>query len=191
MFVIQGVNTFVPTFIVDVYGYTFGYFGLDLQPESFANFYFSALLITAAIVQVFTGTVTDIYDPRKVLVGFLLVSAASLAVLSQLTLGPLGLLVVLLVVGAGLWGLNPARDTLISDITPPEREGRTFGYLWTLGHLVGSVSPVLIGFLAEGIGIQDSFKYLALMAFVSALAVGLLFSDRVWAGAPAEAEPAD
>lgn len=191
VFVIQGVNTYVPAFIVDVYGYTFGYFGLDLQPESFANFYFSALLITAAVVQVFTGTVTDIYDPRKVLIGFLGVSAAALAVLSQLTLGPLALLVVLLVVGAGLWGLNPARDTLISDITPPEREGRTFGYLWTLGHLVGSVSPVLIGLLAEGIGIQDSFKYLALMAFVSALAVGLLFSDRVWTGTPTSAEPAD
>ena len=72
MIATKGVNTFVPAFITDVYGYSFTYFGFNLAPESFANVYFSALLLTAAIVQLGTGAVTDLYDERKVLIGFLL-----------------------------------------------------------------------------------------------------------------------
>jgi MFS family permease len=181
----KGVNTFVPAFITDVYGYSFTYFGLNLAPESFANVYFSLLLLTAAIVQLGTGTITDLYDERKVLIGFLLVSTVALSALSLLTLGPLSLLVVLLVVGGGLWGLNPARDALISEISPPEREGRTFGYLWTVTQIIGAMSPLFIGLLADISGIQSSFRWLAVSTLLSALAVGLLFSNRVYLDADA------
>lgn len=176
----KGVNTFVPAFIVDTYGYSFDYFGLSLAPESFANMYFSALLFTAAIVQLFTGLVTDAYDARKVLLAFLGVSTVSLAVLSFVRLSPLLLFAVLLVVGGGLWGLNPARDALVSNISPPEREGRTFGYLWTLTQVIGAAAPIFIGFIADMTSIQDSFKYLALATLFSAMVLGLLFSNQIY-----------
>lgn len=181
MIATKGVNTFVPAFIVDVYGYSFDAFGITLAPESFANFYFSALLLTAAVVQLGTGALTDRYDHRKVLLGFLGVTTVALGLLSFVTLSPLPLLVVLLVVGGGLWGLNPARDALISDITPPEREGRTFGYLWTAAQVIGALSPVFIGYIAGITGIQDSFKYLALATLAAAVGIGLLFSKQVYA----------
>lgn len=181
----KGVNTFVPAFIVDVYGYSLSAFGYTLAPESFANFYFSALLLTAAFVQLWTGALTDRSDHRKVLVAFLLVTTVALGLLSFVTLSPLPLLIVLLVVGAGLWGINPARDALISDITPPEREGRTFGYLWTVAQVIGALSPVLIGYIAGITGIQDSFKWLAVATLAAAVAIGLLFSDQVYVDADA------
>lgn len=180
MIATKGVNTFVPLFIVDTYGYSFSHFGLDLGPESFANFYFSALLLTAAGVQLVTGRLTDSYDHRKILIGFLGVSTLALFVLSMVRLSPLPLLVMLLVVGAGLWGLNPARDALISDISPPEREGRTFGYLWTVTQIIGSLAPVFVGFIAGMTGIQDSFRYLAIATLLSGVAVALLFSKQVY-----------
>ena len=176
----NGVNAFVPVFITDTYGYSFDYFGLSMGPESFANFYFSALLLTAAAVQLVTGGLTDTYDHRKVLVGFLVLATVALVLLSFVTLSPLLLFFVLLLVGAGLWGLNPARDALVSEISPPEREGRTFGYLWTLTKVIGSFSPVMIGYIADTVSIQDSFKYLALATTLAAVAVVLLFSERVY-----------
>ena len=176
----NGVNAFVPVFITDTYGYSFRYFGLNMNPESFANFYFSALLLTAAGVQLVTGGLTDAYDHRKILVGFLGLATVALVLLSFFTLSPLPLFVVLLLVGAGLWGLNPARDALISQLSPPEREGRTFGYLWTLTQVMGSLSPIVIGYIADVSGVQDSFKYLAVATSLSALAVLLLFSERVY-----------
>ena len=176
----NGVNAFVPVFITDTYGYSFDYFGLNMGPESFANFYFSALLLTAAAVQLVTGGLTDTYDHRKVLVAFLGLSTVALGLLSFLTLSPLPLFLVLLLVGAGLWGLNPARDALVSEISPPEREGRTFGYLWTLTQVIGSFSPVVIGYIGDIAGVQNSFKYLALATLFSLVAVVLLFSERVY-----------
>jgi FSR family fosmidomycin resistance protein-like MFS transporter len=184
----KGVTTFVPTFIVNTYGYSFTHFGLSLNPKSFANFYFSALLLTAAVVQLIAGELTDMYDHRKILIGFLCISTVALGLLSFVALSPLLLLFVLLVVGGGLWGLNPARDALISDISPPEREGRTFGYLWTITQIIGALSPVFIGFIAAITSIQNSFKYLALVTFVSTLAIGLLFSDHIYQETE---EPAD
>jgi len=189
MIATKGVNTFVPAFIVDVYGYSLHAFGLTLAPESFANFYFSALLLTAAVVQLATGALTDRWDHRTVLLGFLVVTTLALGLLSFVTLGPLLLLVVLLVVGGGLWGLNPARDALISDITPAEREGRTFGYLWTAAQIFGALSPVFIGYIAGVSGIQDSFKYLALSTAAAAVAIALLYSKQVYVDAEA-VEPA-
>ena len=176
----NGVNAFVPVFITDTYGYSFDYFGLDMSPESFANFYFSALLLTAAAVQLVTGGLTDTYDHRKVLVAFLGLSTVALALLSFVTLSPLPLFLVLLMVGAGLWGLNPARDALVSEISPPEREGRTFGYLWTLTQVIGSFSPVVIGYIGDVVSVQSSFRYLALATLLSGIAVVLLFSERVY-----------
>lgn len=184
----QGVNTFVPAFITDVYGYSLTIVGFHFEPPSLANFYFSLLLLTAAIVQLWTGTLTDRYDHRPVLLGFLGVTAVALALLAYVRLPPVPLLIVLLVVGGGLWGLNPARDALISDITPPEREGRTFGYLWTVAHVIGSFTPVVIGFVAELSGIQRSFQWLAAATFVALLAITLLYSDRVYMSADSTAD---
>lgn len=176
----QGVNTFVPAFIVDVYGYSLSAFGVTLAPESYANFYFSALLITAAFVQIITGELTDRFDNRTVIIAFLAISAVSLFCLSEFNLSSGGLLAVLLVVGGGLWGLNPARDDLVSEISPPEREGRTFGYLWTLTHIAGALSPIVIGYIAEISGIRLGFQYLALTTLLSAVAVAFLYSDRIY-----------
>lgn len=176
----RGVNTFVPTFITDVYGYSLTVLGVHLGPASLASFYFSALLVVAAAVQLVAGSLTDKYDHRAVIVVFFTIAAVALWILSTVTLSPLALVAVLFVMGGSIWGSNPARDALISDISPADREGRTFGYLWTFTSIVGTAWPVAIGYLAERIGIQASFQFLAVSALVGAAVILLLFSRRVY-----------
>jgi MFS family permease len=176
----KGVSTFVPAFITGVYGYSITIFGVPFAPESFANFYFSALLVMAAVVQLGTGTLADRFDHRSLIVGFMLAASVALYVLANATLRPLGLLVVLLIVGAGIWGINPARDALVSDISPAAREGRTFGYLWTAGQMIGAVMPVVLGYIADVSGIKESFRFLALGTVLAALTILVLYSDRVY-----------
>lgn len=185
----KGVRTFVPTFVTDVYGYSLTLFGTTVGPASLANVYFSALLLTAAVVQLVAGGLTDRYDHRKVIVAMFTLAALGLVALSYVTLSPLALLVALLVVGGSLWGANPARDTLVSDISPAEWEGRTFGYLWTVTQALSAASPALVGYVADVAGVQDSFKWLALATLLAAGAAALLLSPRVYAVPDAE-EPA-
>ncbi|MFB6131352.1 MAG: MFS transporter [Salinigranum sp.] len=184
----KGIRTFVPTFVTDVYGYSLSAFGLTLGPQSLANAYFSALLLTAAVVQLVTGSLADRYDHRTVMVGSFGVATVGLVALSYVRLSPVVLLVVLLLVGGGIWGANPARDALVSDISPPEGEGRTFGSLFTFTQVVSAATPVVIGYLADVSGIRDGFRYLALATLLSVLCAALLLSPRVYVDREADAD---
>lgn len=177
----KGVRTFVPVFVTDVYGYSLSLFGITVGPESLANVYFSALLFTAAIVQLIAGGLTDRYDHRKVIVGMFGLATLGLVALSYVQLSPIALLVALLIVGGSIWGANPARDTLVSDISPAEWEGRTFGYLWTFTQAFSAASPAIIGYVADLTSIRHSFKYLALATLLAGLSAALLLSPRVYA----------
>ena len=183
----RGLRTFIPAFIVGVYGYSFAFGGTSLTAESIANFYLSAILFVGAGTQIALGWVIDSYDSRKALVVFMLVATLGILALAFLDLSPLPLLLVLFVVGAGIWGLNPARDMLISRITPEEREGRTFGYLWTASSLTGALIPTLVGYIADVFGLRQSFAVLSLGTLLAAGTILLLYSDRVYVESPRSA----
>lgn len=176
----NGVNAFLPEFITSVYGYSFSVFGFELTSVSTASFYFSALLIVAGITQLGTGRLVDRFDARMVLLAYLGVAVVALGVLGFVSLSPVGLFGVLVVLGASLWGLNPARDAIVEAIAPPERAGRTFGYIWTGALLASSVSPVIVGYLGDIVGLETAFLVLAVATGVSAVPVTLLLSDRLY-----------
>ncbi|MFB6097397.1 MAG: MFS transporter [Haloferacaceae archaeon] len=175
-----GVNVFIPQFITSVYGFSISIAGARITPQSAASFYYAALLITAGITQLGTGAVVDRYDGRLVLLAFLGTATLVLTLLATTILSPALLFLALLLLGASMWGLNPARDALISEITPADREGRTFGYLWTGALVIGSVSPVLVGYIGDTAGLQQAFAILAAVTVLSAVPIALLLSPRVY-----------
>lgn len=176
----KGLKAFLPTFLVGAYGYSFAVLGTRVPPESFANLYFTAVFLVAAVVQLATGLLVDRYDHRSVLVAFFTGATVALLALATGTLSPVALLAVLLVLGATNWGWTPARDALIDDVTPAAREGRTFGYRHTVSHLVSAVAPVAIGYLAGRSSLQHSFVCQAVAMVVAVLAIGSLYSPRVY-----------
>ncbi|WP_435176377.1 MFS transporter [Halorussus sp. AFM4] len=176
------VTVFLPEFITSVYGYSVSVFGVELTPESTASFYFSALLLVAGVGQLGTGRLVDARDSRKVLVAYLAVAAAVLAALAVGAFSPLALLAVLVLLGLSLYGMNPARDSLVSEIAPPELEGRAFGYVWTGALLASSAAPALVGYLGDVAGLRTVFLALAAAVVLSGVPVALLLSDCVYGG---------
>lgn len=185
----KGLRTFLPAFIVGAYAYTFNVLDLSLAAESVANFYLSSLLFVGAATQIVLGWVVERYDARKALILFMFVATGGIAVLAYLPLSPIGLLIVLFVVGAGIWGLNPARDMLISDITPADREGRTFGYLWTASSLTSALIPTVVGYVADVFGFRQSFGILAIGTLLAGSSILLLYNERVYVDTTADALP--
>lgn len=175
----EGVSVFLPEFISSVYGYSFTVLGIDLTTTSTASFYYATLLITAGVAQIGVGRLVDRYESRLILLTFMSISAVMLALVSYLRLTPLLLLASLLVVGVGLWGVNPARDEIISDIAPAALEGRVFGYLWTGALLAMSVAPPVIGYIGDTVGIRRAFIVLA-GAIVLAMIPILLLPYTGW-----------
>lgn len=178
--VVQGVVTFTPTFVTQVYDYSFTMAGVYFAPESFADFALSTLLIAGALSRFGAGWLVDLFDYRIVMVVFLAFAAVTLAILSFASLGPVALLVILAIFGGTLWGNTPARDALISDISPSGREGRTFSYLWTASRGFGALAPVLLGYVADTAGIRQGFSYLVGGVLIAVLAISLLFSERLY-----------
>ncbi|WP_158059551.1 MFS transporter [Halorussus halophilus] len=176
----NGVTVFLPEFVTSIYGFTVSAFGTTLEPESTASFYYSSLLIVAGLAQLGTGVLADRFDHRKIVIGYLLVATVALTALSTLALSPVGLVVVLVVLGASLFSQNPARDALVSDITPPEREGRTFGYLWTGALVAASISPPIIGYIGEILSLRVAFAMLAGVVLLSAVPIALLLNERIY-----------
>lgn len=181
-----GVNVFIPEFITSVYGFSLNVLGVEVTPASVASFYYAALLVTAGFTQLGTGALVDRYDHRKLLLAFLGMATVFLVLLATTILSPALLFLVLLGLGGSMWGLNPARDSLISEITPAEREGRTFGYLWTGALVIGSASPVIVGYIGEIAGLQQAFALLAGVTVLSAVPIALLLSPRVYCRHPPE-----
>lgn len=179
-FAAEGIKTFLPAFLVGVYAYSFEVLGVALEPESVANFYFSGVLLFATAVQLYVGGLTDRFDPRVVLIGDVGLATFGLLGLAVLDLAPIPLMLVLLLLGGGIWGLAPARDALISDISPAGREGRTFGYIWTTISLSSVAMPVFIGYIIEAVGLRTGFLMLTAGTAVAAVSISFLFLDRVY-----------
>jgi MFS family permease len=176
----KGLKAFLPTFVATAYGYTLAVGGVTLPAESLADVYFTAVFLVAAATTLVTGWLVDRFDARAVLVGVFGAATVTLVVLATGDLSPVSLLIVLAVLGATNWGWVPARDAIMSDIAPPAREGRTFGYLHTVSHLFSAVAPVAIGVLAGSMGLRGSFLVLAAVMVVAVAAITALFSDRVY-----------
>ncbi len=176
----RALNAFLPAFVVAVYAYSFELFGVTFGAESVANIYFACLLLGGAATQLLIGRATDIYDARTIMLACMATGAVGMAILAVVPLHPVLLFVVIAILGTGLYGVNPARDALISDFSPPEREGRTFGYIFTAVLLTGAPLPTLIGYLLETTGMREGFFLLAIGPVLAGIAIALLYSDRVW-----------
>ncbi len=180
MLATHALNSFFPTFVVDVYGFGFDLFGVTLGPESVANLYFAALLLSGAVMQLALGALADAVDPRHILIGCMAVATVGMVGLAVLELHPVLLVVVIVVLGLGLYGVNPARDAMISDFSPAEREGRTFGYVFTAVTLTGAPLPTLIGYVLDVVGMRGGYLVLAVGPILAAGCIALLYSDRVY-----------
>ncbi len=180
----RGLNTFLPVFVVAVYAYSFGIGGIHVGAESVANVFFSVLLLSGAVTQLFLGGLTDTHSPRKLIIYCMALATAGIVALVAFDLHPVLLFVVVAVLGAGLYGVNPPRDALISDLSPPEYEGRAFGYMFTASMMTAAPLPAIIGYVLEAVGMREGFLILAIGPVLAALSIGLLYSDRVYVSRP-------
>jgi MFS family permease len=176
----DGLGTFIPTFIIELYSYTFEIFGTVITSTSTASLYYSATLISAAFFSIWCGRLVDKYDPKTVLIAFAILGVAPIFALAFVDLSPMALLLVLILLGASIWGAAPARDALISSIAPPEMEGRTFAYLWTGALLFGSVSPILVGYIGDVGGLRTAFAIMSIFIALSVLPLFLLYSKNIY-----------
>lgn len=167
---LQGVQSFVPILATQ---------GLGLSP-TLGNAALTALPAGAAVGVVLGGFLADRVPARAVIATGLALATATLwvGVAGPVPVVDAGFVAVFAVVGFFVGAVNPARDRLVSEYTPPGATGRTFGFVFT-GLTVGAVvGPPAFGAVIDATAPGTGFLLMG-GTFLAAGVVSLAFGTRL------------
>jgi sugar phosphate permease len=164
-------------FILAFSGYTFSNWAL----YTFTPIYLSRKgleLVTVGLVfailpfvgifsKILGGTISDLVDRRKVIVGALAL-LGSLMYLLTLMSGTVETAVLLSLLGFVLFSFSPVVYARVSELYDTSERSSAIGAVSTIGNLVGAISPALVGFVADQAGFQTSFYLIAAVVLACA-----------------------
>lgn len=132
-----------------------------------------AFMFPFAIIQLFSGTISDAYDRRSTLL-FGLGTYAAGSALAALSTSLDFFIVTRVIQGVGYAFVNPVLVALLSEISGPERQGRSMGYFGSSTTAGVSVGPLLGGAFAD-IDWRLAFLVVTLLAISMFVAVWYVF----------------
>jgi len=150
-YVVQGVMSFLPTFLVEFRGYS---------PSSAAGV-FSAFFVVRAVAQVGLGRLSDSVSRDAAIGGAMLAGTVGTAAFVAGP-GPLGVAVAVLLAGSGA-SFFSAIDPRFMDALGDAERGAGFGLVRTVYTVIGSAGSVGVGLAADLFGWGVSFAILAVL----------------------------
>ena len=161
-FVWNGIASFFPLFLATEKGLSSDMAGLAYS-----------LLFVASLSQLVTGDVSDRFGRLRValLLFVLMILGLSLIVLAQ---GLVVLLVLTVVMGIGLHGFRPVRDSYLMDLIPSSVGGGTLGIVRTVMTVIGALSPVIVGYFSDTVGFVAAFVVLIAVLVCATALVAVL-----------------
>jgi len=154
----------------------------SLADAALAAFLIGATRFSGALGQLTGGFLSDAIGRFKVLVAIVFVTAVSTAGVAFAPYGPA--MVASMVIQAMVTSaFFPVTFAAISDNTSPGNRAKVIGMVNTsAGLLGGTLSPMIIGYLADGFDFQIAFLYPVLMGFLACPLVFYLRGRLHWAG---------
>ncbi|WP_200530601.1 MFS transporter [Halorubrum sp. LN27] len=150
-YVVQGVMSFLPTFLVEFRGYS----------PSLAAGVFSAFFVVRAVAQVGLGRLSDSAG-RDVAIGAAMLAGAVGTAAFVLGPGLAGVAVAVLLAGSGA-SFFSAIDPRFMDALGDAERGAGFGLVRTVYTVIGSAGSVGVGLAADLFGWGVSFAILAVL----------------------------
>lgn len=166
-FFISASMTLILPFI-SLYIHSFGNYS-EAYVQSWSGWIFSVTFITALIFSPIWGRIGDKYGRKKILIMSALGLATSVLLMGFAT-NVWQLFFLRLFMGI-FTGFIPMSQAFISIQTPKEIAGRVLGTLQT-GSITGMLmGPLIGGLIADSFGYANTFKWMSITMFVSALLV--------------------
>lgn len=162
IFAFQGVSAFLVTYLVTIKGFD----------QTTAAAVFSLLFVGAAVSQVVSGTLSDRFGDRPVLVA---VAALNVPILVALpfTDGVVPVAVLSFLLGTRN-GVFPVSNAYIIAVLPDRVTGTTWGGLRTGFMLLGAAGSSVVGAMADADLFDEAFLVFAALTAVAALLYAIL-----------------
>jgi len=159
----MGASDFIPSYLVR-----------DLSMTSAgAGILFTIFLGSGLFAPYLWGVLSDRFGRRRVLM--LAMSGATvfwyLIPYGRNTFQLALILIPLGIVCQGVGGINQA---YVGEVTTQENRDLVYGIYFTLAYSVGSLSSVILGYLADSFGFQIGFTYVAVVSFFGIIAAYFL-----------------
>jgi len=159
----MGARDFLPSFFIRDLGMTVFESGIV----------FTVFVAVGVPAPYFWGYLSDRLEKRKVIVLSMSIAATlwfALAYVKNMT----QLLVVLLPNGFAGQGIGGVVQAFVAESTSKENRDLIYGIYFTLSFTLGSFSAVILGYLADGLGFQACFIWVALFSFLTVVGAAIL-----------------
>jgi MFS family permease len=156
----NGMGTFLPLFLVEKAHF----------PIKVATLYYIAMYLMEVITRPVIGAFSDKVGKRKPLVMAECVLFGLLFLSLTIFETKLALLAIILGIGLFAGTIPVVAQTYAIEMIPSEHRERTLGFLFTISTAATTITPLMIGFLADYFGLVRSFIILPLL-----LGVGMFF----------------
>lgn len=154
-----GAADFIPSFIVR-----------DLGTSSLeAGVLFTVFLGSGIPAPYFWGYLSDRFERRRVLM-VAMAAASALWLLLPYSRNILQLVSILVPLGFVCQGVGGIIQAFVGAATTGENRDLVYGIYFTLAYSIGSLSPVILGYIADSLGFQLGFLYVSLVSIFAVVA---------------------
>jgi sugar phosphate permease len=150
----MGVRAFIPLYFINVLGMTKG----------LSSTLYSVMIFGGVIGPFFWGYLSD-RMPRRPLIIIILVIQGALYYSLQLTSDVWFLVPLLFMIGFMVQTV--IMQSVLADSTDREQLDHVFGFFYTLGFTLGSLSSVIFAYVIETLGFNYGFTYIAGVSLLS------------------------
>lgn len=167
-FVFKGITSFMPTYLVEIKGFSIGWGGFTT----------GIILLSGALAQLIGGRIADRFNRIKIIIGATFTAAVLLFLITQFKLGGGLIYLGLVLLGGSLYICTPAILSLVESISPSGRYGKAFGINFTTAAVSGMVAPVAIGYIGDVYSLSQAFSLLPLLLIFASI-IMLLMRNQI------------
>ncbi len=159
----NGITAFTTVYLVDEMSLSVGYAATLL----------SVLSGMAMISQPVSGWLSDFFGRKRIIA--INLGLATICILALISVEDPFMAVLLLVpLGYATGSIGAVIFAYVADVTPSRALGKAYGLFYSIGRGMGGLSPVVIGFIADAIGLKNSFVILAGISLLGGLLILLV-----------------
>jgi FSR family fosmidomycin resistance protein-like MFS transporter len=159
----MGASDFIPSYLVR---------DLSMTPTE-AGVMFTIFLGSGLFAPYLWGYLSDRFGRRRVLM-LAMGAATVLWFLIPYGRNNYQLVLILIPLGVVCQGVGGIIQAFVGEVTTKENRDLVYGIYFTLAYSVGSLSPVILGYLADSFGFQMGFSYVALVSLSAIIAAYFL-----------------